>query len=48
MVGKIAIVLLLANYDFSLLNKGELDYSALSVGLLPKSGIHIRISKKEK
>jgi cytochrome P450 family 6 len=48
MVGKLAIVLLLSNYNFKCEQEGDLEFSPVGVGLLPKDGIKIRISKIEK
>jgi cytochrome P450 family 6 len=47
MVGKLAIVLLLSNYNFKCEQEGDLEFSPVGVGLLPKDGIKIRISKIE-
>lgn len=47
LVSKVAIVMLLLNYNFEALSKKELEFDFGTVGLLPKPGeCKIRIFKK--
>lgn len=45
MVGKLAMVLLLSKFNFETREKRDLEYSSSSVGLTPKDGIKIKVTK---
>ena len=46
LVSKVAIVLLLSNYNFEALDQKELEFDHGSVGLLPKGGCHLKVMTK--